>query len=453
MKSISDAPGNCGRRRRDALTIFQSAVDAADPERCVHSAVQLEGDRLSVTGARSPYDLCNFPRICVVGAGKATPAMAAAVEDILGDRITSGAINTKYGHADPRLQRIATTECAHPIPDEAGVNGTARMVSLLEECGEDTLVICLFSGGGSALMPAPAPGISLAEKQETTQQLLACGATIDEINTIRKHLSLVKGGRTARLAAPATIIGLAISDVIGDKLDTIASGPVFPDPTTYGDCLAIFTRFELLEQLPSGVLEYMRAGERGEVPESAGPQDSCFTKCVNSVVGNITLSLEAAQKTAAKLGYQPLILSSRIAGETRDVAAVHAAIAQEVVLSGQPLKAPACLISGGETTVTLKGSGKGGRNQEFALVAAIELGGWDGITVLSGGTDGTDGPTDAAGAVADGETVARALALGLDPASYLNDNDSYHFFSGLNDLVITGPTGTNVMDLRLLLIS
>ncbi len=452
MKTTSHAIDATGRRR-DALTIFQSAVDAADPERCVHAAVQLDDDELHVAGADSPYDLSTFSRICIVGAGKATPAMAAAVEDILGDRIAVGAINTKYGHADSRLRRISTTECGHPIPDEAGVEGTAEMVQLLKDSDEDSLVICLFSGGGSALMPAPVEGISLAEKQETTQQLLACGATIDEINTIRKHLSLVKGGRTARLAAPATAISLVISDVIGDRLDTIASGPLYPDQTTYGDCLEIFTRFGLLERLPPKVLDYMKAGDRGDEPETAGPDDPSFARCANYVVGNISLSIDAARRSAAELGYEPLILSSRIAGETREVAAVHTAIAQEAVESGRPAGAPACIISGGETTVTLKGSGKGGRNQEFALAAAIELDGWDGITGLSGGTDGTDGPTDAAGAISDGGTVARAAALGMDAAGYLDDNDSYHFFSALDDLVITGPTGTNVMDLRLFLIS
>ena len=440
-------------RRRDALTIFQAAVDAADPERCVHGAVQLDGNVLRVAGAESPYDLSAFSRICVVGAGKATPAMAAAVEDILCERITSGAINTKYGHTAPRLRRIATTECAHPVPDQAGVEGTARMIELLEAADEDSLVICLFSGGGSALMPAPVAGISLTEKQETTQQLLACGATIEEINTIRKHLSQVKGGRTAKLAAPATVISLAISDVIGDRLDTIASGPVYPDPTTYGDCLEIFSRFGLLEQLPPKVLTYLKAGDSGDEPETAGPDDPAFARCVNLVVGNISLSIEAARMAAVELGYEPLILSSRIAGETREVAAVHAAIAKEAVDLGRPACPPACIISGGETTVTLKGSGKGGRNQEFALAAAIELDGWDGITALSGGTDGTDGPTDAAGAITDGKTVTRATELGMHPTRFLNDNDSYHFFSALDDLVITGPTGTNVMDLRLFLIT
>lgn len=453
MKTTTDGSVNATDRRRDALAIFQSAVDAADPERCVHAAVKLDDNEIRVAGTDPPYDLNTFSRICVVGAGKATPAMAAAVEDILGDRITCGAINTKYGHADSRLRRISTTECAHPIPDEAGVKGTAEMAQLLEDSDENSLVICLFSGGGSALMPAPVAGISLAEKQETTQQLLACGATIDEINTIRKHLSQVKGGRTARLAAPATVISLVISDVIGDRLETIASGPVYPDPTTYGDCLEIFTRFGLLERLPPKVLDYMKAGVSGDGPETAGPDDPSFARCTNHLVGNISLSIEAARRAAAELGYQPLILSSRIAGETREVAAMHAAIAQEAVDNGCPVAPPACIISGGETTVTLKGSGKGGRNQEFALAAAIELDGWDGVTALSGGTDGTDGPTDAAGAIADGSTVARAAALGMDPAGYLDDNDSYHFFSALDDLVITGPTGTNVMDVRLLLIS
>ena len=435
--------------RRHAREIFDAAVRAADPGRCVSEAIDLGVSQLRIVNRSYSFD--QFTTVLVIGAGKATPAMAAAVESTLGDRIVDGAINTKYDHALP-LQRIRTTECGHPLPDEAGIRGTEEMVRLLEEADEHTLVLCLFSGGGSALMPAPIAGITLEQKQQTTQLLLECGATIDEINAIRKHLSRVKGGLLARLARPAAVVSLMISDVIGDRLDTIASGPTYPDTTTFADCLEIFERFDLIGRLPRAVIVHLKAGAKGEIADTPSADDPCFEQAVNAVVGNASLALKAAKMSAEKLGYRPLVLSSSIAGETREVAGVHAAIAREIAATGQPLAPPACLISGGETTVTIRGKGKGGRNQEFALAAAIGLRGSSGITVLSGGTDGSDGPTDAAGAIADGDSVRRAQALGLSAAAKLDDNDSYHFFEALDDLVITGPTGTNVMDLRLFLV-
>ena len=326
------------------------------------------------------------------------------------------------------------------------------MLELARAADESTLLICLFSGGGSALMPAPVPEISLAEKQTTTGELLGCGATIDEINAVRKHLSLTKGGRLAQLARPAATVSLMISDVIGDRLDTIASGPTYPDSTCFSDCRDIFDRYGLTERIPSSVRTYIERGCAGEVADTPAADEACFAGALNLVVGNNRLALKAAEATSRELGYQPIVLSSSIAGETRDVAGVHVAIAQEIADSGQPISTPACVISGGETTVTIKGEGKGGRNQEFALAAALMIQPADNITVLSGGTDGTDGPTDAAGAICDGHTVERAHAEGLNPAAYLDNNDSYHLFQPLDDLVITGPTGTNVMDLRLLLV-
>lgn len=378
--------------------------------------------------------------------------MAAAVEELLGDRITAGAINTKYGHALP-LRRIDTTECGHPIPDESGVEGTRRMLRLLQDLDEESLVICLFSGGGSALMPAPRHEVTLAEKQRVTQLLLECGASIDEINAVRKHLSTVKGGLLARHAQPATVISLLMSDVIGDRLDTIASGPTYPDATRFEDCLEIADRFGLRARLPTAINAHLAAGARGEAEETPVAGDPCFRRILNHIVGNNAMALKAAAERARELGYEPLILSSRIAGDTGEAARLHLAIAEEVVLSGQPVAPPACLISGGETTVVVTGSGKGGRNQEFALAGATYLADSDRITLLSAGTDGTDGPTDAAGAISDGDTIERARALGLDAARHLTANDSYSFFSALDDLVMTGPTGTNVMDLRLLLVS
>ncbi|MSR82051.1 MAG: glycerate kinase [Candidatus Latescibacteria bacterium] len=438
------------QRRTHALQIFRAALQAADPGRAVRRALAVEGGQLSILG--QPYPLKDHARLVVLGAGKATPAMAAAAEEILGERLSGGAINTKYGHTLP-LSRITTTECGHPLPDQAGVEGTERMLGLLEGLGSDDLVLCLFSGGGSALMPAPATGLTLADKQATTQALLACGAPIEEINAFRKHLSKVKGGQLVRQANPARVVSLLISDVIGDRLDTIASGPTHPDTTTFAQCLALVERYQLTAQLPAPVLRHLGAGAAGALPETPKAGDPCFARTRTEVVGSNVLAIEAAEEAARALGYQTLVLSSRIAGETREVAAMHAAIAQEVCATGRPQAPPACIISGGETTVTLRGKGKGGRNQEFALAAALQLDGWERVTCLSGGTDGTDGPTDAAGALADGSTVQRARQLGLSAAASLRENDAYPFFAALDDLLITGPTGTNVMDLRLLLIS
>jgi hydroxypyruvate reductase len=438
------------RRREDGIAIFHAALAAVDPARLVREYLQFEGGPV-VVGPHA-FSINRSARIIVVGAGKATPAMALATEAILGDRIHAGAINTKYDHSLP-LQRIRTTECAHPIPDQAGVDGVRRIRQLLSDLSAEDLVICLFSGGGSALMPAPIDGVTLYEKGLTTSALLACGATINEINTIRKHLSTMKGGGLARLAAPARVVSLMVSDVIGDPVETIASGPTAADPTTFSDCLEILQRYDIREQIPPAALSHLLAGVAGAQPETPKPDAASLFHVHNIVVGNNSLALEAAREEARNRGYKPMVLSSRIAGETRHVAGMHVAIAQEIAATHQPLAPPACLISGGETTVTLLGNGKGGRNQEFVLAGAIALDGMDGITCVSCGTDGTDGPTDAAGAIADGTTVTRAATQGLLAADHLQRNDSYSFFKALDDLVISGPTGTNVMDLRLMLVS
>jgi len=378
--------------------------------------------------------------------------MAAAAEEILGDRIEAGAINTKYGHALD-LNRIETFSAGHPVPDEAGVAGTQRQLELVQDLDPNALVICLFSGGGSALLPAPAPGLTLAEKQDTTRLLLACGATIDEINALRKHLSAVKGGLLARAAAPARVLGLMLSDVIGDPLDTIASGPTHPDSTTFSDCLELVDRYNLRRELPGQVRQRLEDGSQGQIPETPKLSDPCFAQTENLVIGNSTLAIAAATERARTLGYEVLVLTSRLQGEAREAAAALASIAQEVATANRPIARPACIIAGGETTVTLRGDGKGGRNQELALAAALHLDGWSTITLLSGGTDGTDGPTDAAGALVDGKTLTRARAQDLEARTFLDRNDSYSFFKTLNDLVVTGPTGTNVMDLQIILIT
>lgn len=434
--------------RRHALAIFRAALEASDPEAAVLRHLRLDG-RTLVAGRRR-YALDRFGRVYVVGAGKASAAMARAVERLLGRRIVAGLVNVKYGHRAP-LQRIELNECGHPVPDAAGVEGAERIAGLAERAGADDLLIAVISGGGSALAPAPAAPVTLEEKQATTRLLLACGASIHEINAVRKHISRLKGGQLARLAWPATVLCLMLSDVIGDDLDVIASGLTAPDASTFASARAILARYELLDRVPPAVRARIEAGARGEIAETPKAGDPVFARVHNLVVGSNALAVEAAARRARALGYRTLVLSTMIEGETRDVARVHAAIAREIAATGRPLKRPACLISGGETTVTLRGDGLGGRNQEFALAAAMDIAGLDNVLLLSGGTDGTDGPTDAAGALATGATIGRARAAGLDAADFLARNDSYHFFEPLGDLLKTGPTNTNVMDVRLIL--
>ena len=436
--------------RATARRIFEAALAAVDPGAAVRRHLRLEGECLCAGPAA--YDLRRIRRVLVVGAGKAGAAMAAAVEEILGDRVAGGLVNVKVGHVVP-VRRVGLCEAAHPVPDEAGADGARRMVNLLRDAGGDDLVIACISGGGSALLPLPVEGIGLADKQEVTRRLLACGATIQEINAVRKHLSGVKGGQLARAAAPAPVLACILSDVIGDPLDAIASGPTAPDPTTFGDALRILDRYGLRGDIPAGAREHLEAGARGQRPETPKPGDPLFGRVTNLLVANSAQAVEAAELEANRLGLRALVLSTTVDGETREVARVHAAIAREVRAFARPVAPPACVIAGGETTVTLRGKGKGGRNQEFVLAAALALDGIGGVVVFSAGTDGTDGPTDAAGAVADGDTCARARALGLNSEAHLANNDAYPFFLALGDLVITGPTLTTDKDLRLLLIA
>lgn len=435
--------------RDDASAIFQAGLDSVNPAAAVKRFCRLDGEIFSVHGCR--YDLTLFSRIIVLGAGKAGASMAGAVEELLGDRITEGLVVVKYGHLE-NLSTVRIIEASHPVPDDNGLKGARALLQLAESGDEKTLFICLISGGGSALTPLPVAGVSLEDKQETTRALLGCGASIHEVNTIRKHLSRFKGGGLAKAAYPATVATLILSDVVGDDLDVIASGPCVPDPTTYANCLEIIVKYGLDATIPQSVMNHIAAGTRGRVEETPKQGDKIFRKTVNTIIGSNFEALQAAKKKADQLGYNTLLISSMIEGETKDAAAFHMAIAREVEANGHPIPTPACLLSGGETTVTLKGSGKGGRNQEFALAAALASSGMENFVVLSGGTDGTDGPTDAAGAVVDSSTLARAETAGLDPAKYLGDNDSYHFFDKLGDLYKTGPTNTNVMDVRILLV-
>ena len=435
--------------RRDAMAVFQSALAAVDPEEAVRRHLRIDGETLSLEGRR--YDLAACERILVVGAGKAVAPMAKALEEMLGDRIDSGILVVKDGHSLP-LKKILVREASHPVPDERGVAGTLEILKLLEGAGPRDLVLCLISGGGSALLIAPAEGISLPDKQATTRSLLACGATIHEINTIRKHLSRAKGGQLARAAHPAGVLSLILSDVVGDDLDVIGSGPTVPDRSSFQDTLDIFTRYGIWDRIPPPVRERVSQGVKGALPETPKPGDPAFDGCAQVLVGSCLRALAAAAESAERLGYRSLILSSKIEGEAREVAKAFAAVGKEVLSSGHPLKPPACILTGGETTVTLQGNGRGGRNQEFVLAGALALDGTNRVVLLAGGTDGTDGPTDAAGALADGLTIRRAKALGMDPHAFLKRSDSYHFFKALDDLIITGPTRTNVMDVYMLLV-
>ena len=433
-----------------ATAIFEAGIRAVAPEACVARHLKVSGNRLHACGA--DVDLDRIRHIYVAGAGKASAAMAGEVETLLGPRIHAGVVVTKYGHGLP-LKYCRVMEAGHPVPDAAGVAGASALLNLVSAAGTDDLIVCLISGGASALTPAPADGISLADKQDTTRQLLGCGATIHEINTIRKHLSRIKGGQLCTAANGARVVSLILSDVIGDDLDIIGSGMTAPDTGYFKDCRAILERHQVWDKVPEPVRNRILAGMDGRIPDTPKPGDRVFSRITNQVVGSLSDALSAAAAEAKRLGFRPLVLSSMIQGEAKEVASVLCAIGKETLRSGRPSAPPACLLSGGETTVTLRGSGKGGRNMELGLAGAIALQGTSGILLLSVGTDGTDGPTDAAGAFADGDTVSRAQILGLSAEKHLLENNSYPFFKALDDLVITGPTRTNVMDMQILIIS
>lgn len=437
------------RMRADAETIFQEGLKAVAPADAIHRHCRKKGHWLHI-GERT-YDLSRTGRIIVIGAGKATASMAQAVEKILGTHISDGLINVKYHHG-AALKHIRTIEAGHPIPDANGMAGAQEMLAMVRQAGPDDLILVLLSGGGSALMPLPAGKISMQEKQQASDALIGCGATIHEINTIRKHISAIKGGRLAQAAAPARMATLILSDVVGDDLDVIASGPTVPDSSTYAQCQAIIERYALQDQLPASIRDHLSQGIKGLIEETPKAQTLQWNHVDNLIVGSNLAAIQAANQVAQKLGYHTLILSSHMEGETRHVAKVHGAMAREVLATGNPVSTPACLLSGGETTVTLKAKGKGGRNQEFALAAALAIDGIGLITVLSAGTDGTDGPTDAAGAIVDHTTLQRARRAGLDPGRHLDNNDAYPLLQQLGELLITGPTQTNVMDLHIVLV-
>lgn len=408
--------------------MFKAGVDAALPSVCV------------------PAHLPPKPkgRTVIIGAGKASGAMAKALEDVWEGPL-EGLVVTRYGYKLP-TERLEVVEAAHPVPDEAGREAARRIFEMVQGLSEDDLVLCLISGGGSALLSMPAEGITLEDKQAVNKALLASGATISEMNTVRKHLSAIKGGRLAKAAYPAKVVALMISDVPGDDPSIIASGPTVPDPSTKADAIGIIEKYSL--DLPANVRGALEAAD-----ETPKPGDPCFERVENIMIATPQASLEAAAEVARKAGVTPVILGDSIEGESRDVALVHAGIARQCAMRGQPEKPPCVLISGGETTITLKGTGKGGRNTEFLLALAIALDGMENIYALAGDTDGVDGSEDNAGALIYPDTLKRAEEAGLNPKAMLANNDPYGFFKGVGDLLETGPTMTNVNDLRAILIT
>ena len=436
--------GITSRQREDMLAVLAAALKAVDPAQAVRNCVRREGARLTV--GDNAYDLAAFKRILVVGAGKASGPMAQALEEILGERLEGGVVNVKEGYAVP-TQKIKLIEAAHPVPDENGLRGTERILRLAADAGEDDLVFCLISGGGSALMELPAGGITLDDLQQLTDQLLRSGATINEVNTIRKHISQVKGGGLARAAAPATLIALILSDVVGNPLDFIASGPTVPDTTTFQYAWNLLGKFGLQGSIPQRVRAQLEGGLGQSIPETPKEGDPIFARTASVLVGSNEIAARAALDAAKELGYNALLVTTWVEGEAREVAKVMAGVAKGLIRHHSPLPPPACVIFGGETTVTVRGEGKGGRSQEMALAASLALDGWEDVAVMAVGTDGTDGPTDAAGGIADGAVIARAQALDLDPLDFLDRNDSYHFLQQTGALLVTGPTNTNVNDL------
>ncbi|MBJ6725669.1 glycerate kinase type-2 family protein [Geomesophilobacter sediminis] len=423
--------------------IFRSAVAAVDPYRACLPHLEKVRERLQ-TGA--------FQRVVVAGFGKGALRMARAAEAILGPAISAGLVIVPHGSERTDLpQRIEVATASHPHPDTAGVAASRRIVELAAAADANTLFLLLVSGGGSALFTTPAPGITLEEKQETARLLMLAGADILELNTVRKHLSTVKGGQLARIAAPATVVALLLSDVVGDRPDVIASGPANPDPTTFADAQAVLEKYRLTDRVPQAVRQRLIDGAAGRIPETPKPGDPLFARVTTVIAAGNGTARTAAAAEAQALGLLVQVTEAPVTGEAR-VAGRMLADRARCQRARLAVDRGLCLVSGGETTVTVVGKGKGGRNQELALAFALEVAGEGGITLLSAGTDGIDGPTDAAGAIVDGATVARAGRGAMDPAARLAGNDAYPFLEKAGALFKCGPTGTNVMDLQLILV-
>ena len=447
---ISNAKTNLTKKARAvALKTIEHALYSVDAKRLLKSKVKIEANQL-IAGTHS-FDLASFQNIYVVGGGKATGAMAQAIEDLLGKRITAGLVNVPY--QDKHATRIIELhKASHPIPDETSAEGAHHMMEIAENADHDDLVIVLISGGGSSLMPMLRDGISLHDKRELTEKLLRSGAEIDEINTVRKHLSGFKGGWLAKKAYPATILNLIISDVVGDSLETIASGPTVPDPTTFAGARSVLLKYGLWATAPASIRSLISDGGKGLAAETPKAGDVCFEKVHSAILGNNRTAALAALEFLRSEGLNALLLTSRLEGEARTAGPILSSIAAAIASSGNPVQKPAGIVLSGETVVTVRGKGCGGRNQELALSAASIMQNIDGAVIASMSTDGIDGPTDAAGAVVDGESIERAKRLCLEPEAFLANNDSYKFFSTLGDLIVTGPTGTNVNDISLVVV-
>jgi glycerate 2-kinase len=430
--------------------ILKAALEAVDPQIAVQRRMHRDGNQLLI--GQSSYNLEEFEHIWVIGAGKAGAPMAQAVAKILDDRLSGGAIIVKDGYiqtdATAFAKKLHILEASHPVPDQRGLEGARQIRAILENARADDLVICLISGGGSALMVSPPESISLDDLQSLTSALLSCGATIDEINALRKHLDTLKGGGMARLANPAKVATLILSDVVSGRLDVIASGPTVPDPSTFMNAYQVLERYQLVERIPVAIKDYLQRGIAGEISETPKPGEACFQNVHNVIIGSNLTAAQAALEAARQDDLNALLLTTSLQGEARQVGGVLSAIARQVASTGQPIERPACLVAGGETTVTVTGNGLGGRNQELALAAVPEMADLPDVALITLATDGGDGPTDAAGAVVTGKTLHRARQAGLDPLDFLERNDAYHFFEPLGDLLKTGPTFTNVNDLN-----
>lgn len=437
------------KARAVALKSLEYALNAIDPEQVLKSRVSLKDSVLEANG--HSFDLKKFRNVYVVGGGKASGSMAEAMEQILGRHITDGFVNIPHSSRH-RTKVVKLHETSHPIPHQSGIEGTQHMLEIAEQAKKDDLVVCLVSGGGSSLMPLPRDGISIADKRSITETLLKSGATVNEINTVRKHISDFKGGWLAKKAYPATILNLILSDVVGDPLDFIASGPTVPDPTTFSDAIKVLKKYGLWDKAPASVRRVLSEGEKGLIPETPKANDKAFKRVYNIVVGNNRSASLAVCESLKSAKLTTLLLTSTLEGEARHVGVMLASIAREVYVSGNPVPTPAGIVTGGETTVTVTGRGLGGRNQEIVLAAALTLGDMDGAVIASLSTDGVDGPTDAAGAIADGKTLVRAGEMRLSAEENLTENDSYNFFSKLGDLIFTGPTGTNVNDVSVIVV-
>lgn len=436
--------------RKDADTIILDVIRSADPGNAVRRNLSVAGS--TMTAGTREFNLNEFTSLSVFAGGKGACSMARAAEDILADRIANGLVCTKHGYADA-TGFLPVLEAGHPLPDKMSVKCADSVIEIASRLNGEDLLLVLLSGGASAVWCSPVEGVSLEDKQSVTSSLLSCGATIHEVNTVRKHLSRIKGGRLAEKAHPATIITLALSDVTGDDLTSISSGPTVPDPNTFRDAMDIIEKYDITASIPRSALDYIQLGLNGDIPDSPKPGDRSFARDYQVIVGSNSIAKAAAAQRGRELKYNVVTIPDPITGEARDAAVTLCAMAKQIAAGKGLVEPPALIVAGGETTVTISGNGKGGRNQEMALAAAIELEGSKGITFASFGTDGTDGPTDAAGAFADAATIDRASTGGLDAQSYLANNDTYHFFQKLDDLIVTGPTGTNVMDIQLIFIS